>query len=75
MNHRGRSAYSFECLGLLYLIIYIALAITNIKILAPVFNGDVVKVGTDYSPVDMEDFEMTISEFNKNINLSLTIES
>ena len=47
LYHRGRSSYSMECVGLVYLILFIWMIMMDFIIIAPVARGDIIKVATD----------------------------
>ena len=47
LTHRGKRTYTLESLGCFYIIFWIVLIIADFKIIAPVLNGNVHRVGSD----------------------------
>ena len=48
LYHKGKNSFTLECTGVLYIILFIYLLIADITILAPVINGDILKVDTTH---------------------------
>lgn len=47
LYHRGRKEYILESVGLISLVFWLIIIITDIRLLAPAFKGEVFRVATD----------------------------
>jgi hypothetical protein len=47
LSHRERRSYSLSCCGFVYCILWVFLIITDIKLLQPVINGEIAKIGIE----------------------------
>ena len=75
MTHRGRKVYSLEIVGLIYLIVWIFLIVADFKLLEPIYNNAIRKVGTDEVPMPEGEFlNPTIETFNEWADLEIMIQ-
>lgn len=74
MNHSKKASFGIELIGMINIIALIAVIIIDYKIIKPVLENRVLKVGTDWRQMD-ELTSMNLKEFNQYTNFKLIIEA
>ena len=74
LNHQGKNSFGLRTIGIINSIVLLVVVIINFKILKPVLEGKILKIGTDWKPMD-ELKSINLHEFNLYTNFKLSIKA
>jgi hypothetical protein len=74
LTHRGKKKYNLECVGFIYILLWLVLLSVSEKILEPLANNEIYKTATDeITPINETFLYPTIKSFDQEAQLVIQI--